>query len=49
MEKIKDFHYYMHIIWNALLEADNLGKEGNDILTYGERAAWGKQGCEPLA
>ena len=28
IEKIKDFQYCMHIIWNAPFESDNLGKGG---------------------
>lgn len=32
----------MHIIWNASFELDNLGKRVGDILTYGEKGAWGK-------
>jgi hypothetical protein len=26
IEKINDFQYYMHIIWNEPFESDNLGK-----------------------
>jgi hypothetical protein len=26
IEKIEDFQYYMHIIWNEPFESDNLGK-----------------------
>jgi hypothetical protein len=26
IEKIKDFQYYMHIIWNEPVESDNLEK-----------------------
>jgi hypothetical protein len=28
MDKIKDFQYYMHIIWNEAFESDNPGKGG---------------------
>jgi hypothetical protein len=28
IEKIKDFQYYTHIIWNEPFELDNSGKEG---------------------
>jgi hypothetical protein len=33
----------MYIIWNEAFESDNLGKGGNDILTF-EKGAWGKKG-----
>lgn len=35
MEKNAEFPYYMHIIWNAPYESENLGKWEDDILTYG--------------
>jgi hypothetical protein len=36
IEKIKDFQYDMHIIWNEPFEPANLGKGG--------MGAWGKKG-----
>jgi hypothetical protein len=44
IEKIKDFQYDMHIILNVPFESDNLGKGGNDSLSYGAKSAWGKKG-----
>ncbi len=32
-----DWQYYMYITWNAPFVADTFGKEGNNILIYGER------------
>jgi hypothetical protein len=43
MDKIKDFQYYMHIIWNGPFESRQSWKGGDDVLTYGEKGAWGKK------
>jgi hypothetical protein len=41
IEKIKDFQYYMHIIWNERVRQS--WKGGNDILIYDEKGAWSKR------
>jgi hypothetical protein len=43
IEKMKDFQYYMHIIWNEPFESDNLGNEGMTFWHMAKRVRGAKR------